>query len=218
VRPIGLQLGTFQLLHTKETIRTAVQQKAGRYGELVFPYIIAVNVLSDFVDRTDEVKALFGDEQWPGEPRVANGVWRAIAGPQNTRVSGVAIFERLEQSNWPGVGKQSRSGRRSDPESIGSNGGTMAPITPMERRKLETGSKQREARLRRKYPEVHGKVVDFISHTIDDGTLYFTVRFTDQTSFCVRYACDMFPVGIELSDWQSGDFHIIREYMKPIPR
>ena len=50
-----------------------------------------------------------------------------------------------------------------------------------------------------------------------DGTLYFTVRFTDQTSFCVRYACDMFPVGIELSDWQSGDFHIIREYMKPIP-
>jgi hypothetical protein len=103
VRPIGLQLGTFQLLHTKETIRTAVQQKAGRYGELVFPYIIAVNVLSDFVDRTDEVEALFGDEQWPGESRVANGVWRAIAGPQNTRVSGVAIFERLEQSNLPRV-------------------------------------------------------------------------------------------------------------------
>jgi hypothetical protein len=54
--------------------------------------------------------------------------------------------------------------------------------------------------------------------TIDDGTLYFTVRFTDQTSFCVRYAWDMFAVGAELSDWQSGDFHIIREYMKPIPR
>jgi hypothetical protein len=24
--------------------------------------------------------------------------------------------------------------------------------------------------------------------------------------------------GAELSDWQSGDFHIIREYMRPIPR
>jgi hypothetical protein len=69
-----------------------------------------------------------------------------------------------------------------------------------------------------KYPEVHGKVVDFITHTIDDGTLYFTVRFMDQTSFCVRYACDMFAVGAELSDWQTGDFHIIREYMRPIPR
>lgn len=76
----------------------------------------------------------------------------------------------------------------------------MAPITRMERRKLETRSKLREARLRRKYPEVHGKVVDFITHTIDDGTLYFTVRFTDQTSFCVRYACDMFAVGPELSN------------------
>ena len=48
--------------------------------------------------------------------------------------------------------------------------------------------------------------------------LYFTVHFMDETSFCVRYACDMFAVGAELSDWQSGDFHIIREYMKPMPR
>jgi hypothetical protein len=83
---------------------------------------------------------------------------------------------------------------------------------------MERRSKGREGLLRRKYPEVHGKVVDFITHTIDDGTLYFTVRFTDQTSFCVRYASDMFAVGAGLSDWQSGDFHIIREYMKAIPR
>ncbi len=103
VRPIGLEFSGVQLLRTKETIRNAVQQKAGRYGELAFPYIVAVNVLSDFVDRTDEVEALFGDEQWPGEPRVANGVWRGITGPQNTRVSGVAVFERLEQSNLPRV-------------------------------------------------------------------------------------------------------------------
>jgi len=94
----------------------------------------------------------------------------------------------------------------------------MAPMTPKERRKIEKRSKQREERLRKKHPEVHGKVVDFITHTIDDGTLYFTVRFTDQTSFCVRYAADMLAVGAELSDWQNGDFHIVREYMKSIPR
>src|SRR5215468_10174755 len=92
----------------------------------------------------------------------------------------------------------------------------MTPMAPNERREMERHSKQREGQLRRKYPEVHGKVVHFITHTIDDGTLYFTVRFTDQTSFCVRYACDMFAVGAELSDWQSGDFHIIREYVKSI--
>jgi len=49
---------------------------------------------------------------------------------------------------------------------------------------METRSKLREVRLRRKYREVHGEVVDFITHTIDDGTLYFTVHFMDQTSFC----------------------------------
>jgi hypothetical protein len=91
-------------------------------------------------------------------------------------------------------------------------------ITAKERREIAKRTKQRQEELRKRYPEVHGKVVDFITHTIDDGTLYFTVRFRDKTSFCLRYACDMFAVGAELSDWQSGDFHIIRGYMKPIPR
>jgi hypothetical protein len=93
----------------------------------------------------------------------------------------------------------------------------MTRITPEERTQIEKRSKQREARLRRKYPEVHGKVVDFITHTIDDGTLYFTVRFTDKTSFCLRYACDMFVASADLSDWRDGNYNVIREYMKPIP-
>jgi hypothetical protein len=93
----------------------------------------------------------------------------------------------------------------------------MTRITPEERREMEKRSKQREARLRRKYPEVHGKVVDFITHTVDDGTLYFTVRFTDKTSFCLRYACDLFVASADLSDWRDGNYNVIREYMKPIP-
>jgi hypothetical protein len=88
----------------------------------------------------------------------------------------------------------------------------MAPMTPTERREIERRSKQREGRPRGKYPEVHGKVVASITRTIDDGALYFTVRFTDQTSFYVRYACDMFALGAGLSDWGSEDYHIIREY------
>jgi hypothetical protein len=93
----------------------------------------------------------------------------------------------------------------------------MTRITAEERTQIEKRSKQREARLRRKYPEVHGKIVDFITHTIDDGTLYFTVRFTDKTSFCLRYACDMFVASADLSDWRDGNYNVIREYMKPIP-
>jgi hypothetical protein len=91
-------------------------------------------------------------------------------------------------------------------------------ITAKERRQIDKRSKRRQAQLRKRYPEVHGKVVDFITHTIDDGTLYFTVRFKDKTSFCLRYACDMFVVGADLSDWRSGDFHVIREYIKPMRR
>jgi hypothetical protein len=94
----------------------------------------------------------------------------------------------------------------------------MTRITSKERKEIERRSKQREERLRRKYPEIHGKVVDFITQTIADGTLSFMVRFADKTSFCLRFACGMLALGAELSDWQSGDFHIIREYMKPIQR
>ena len=60
--------------------------------------------------------------------------------------------------------------------------------------------------------------MEFITHTVTDGTLYFSVCFKDKTNFSIRYGCDMFVVGVDLSDWQSGDYHIIREYMRPIPR
>jgi len=72
--------------------------------------------------------------------------------------------------------------------------------------------------LRKVYPEVRGKIVDFISHTITDGTLYVSVRFTDDTNFSIRYASNMFVVGVDLSDRKTGDMNMIREYMKPIRR
>lgn len=93
----------------------------------------------------------------------------------------------------------------------------ITPITPKEHRELEKRIKKRHEQLRKVYPEVHGKIVDFVTHTIDDGTLYFTLRFKDKTSFCLRYACEMFVVSADLSDWRDGNFNLIREYMKPIP-
>ena len=71
---------------------------------------------------------------------------------------------------------------------------------------------------RKKYAEVRGKVVDYISHSIDDGVLCMNVCFKDKTLFSFRFACDMFIVGADLSDWKTGNYDIIREYMKPIPR
>jgi hypothetical protein len=95
------------------------------------------------------------------------------------------------------------------------------PITPTaakERRKIRKDIQKFQEQLRQRYPEVHGKVVDFISHSIEDGTLYFSVRFKDKTNFSLRFACEMFIVGADLTDMQTGDLEMIREYMKPIRR
>ncbi len=98
-------------------------------------------------------------------------------------------------------------------------GGTpVTPISAKEHKKINQRIKKRHERLRKRYPEVHAKVVDFISHSIEDGTLYFNVRFKDKTDFSLRYACDMFVVGADISDAKTGDLEIIREYMRPIPR
>ena len=42
----------------------------------------------------------------------------------------------------------------------------------------------------RRYPGVQGKVVDYISHSIDDGTLCVNVCFKDKALFSFRFACD----------------------------
>jgi hypothetical protein len=86
-----------------------------------------------------------------------------------------------------------------------------------ERKALAT----QKARLRsagRRYPGVQGKVVDYISHSIDDGTLCVNVCLKDKTLFSLRFACDMAIVSADISDWKTGDYEMIHEYMKPIPR
>jgi hypothetical protein len=105
-----------------------------------------------------------------------------------------------------------------NPKVVWIGGTPIAPISAKERRKINKRIKKRYERLRKRYPEVHGKVVDFISHSIQDGTLYITVRFKDRTDFSLRYACDMFVVGADICDVKTGDFEVIREYMRPIPR
>ena len=94
----------------------------------------------------------------------------------------------------------------------------ISGITAKERKKLDQLAKKRLEMQRKKYPEARGKVVDYISHSIDDRTLCMSVCFKDKTIFSFRFACEMFLVGADISDWKTGNYDIIREYMKPIPR
>jgi|SRR5580700_9331018 hypothetical protein len=104
------------------------------------------------------------------------------------------------------------------PKVVWVGGIPVTPISAKERRKLNKRVKKHIERLRRRYPEVDGKVVDFISHSIEDGSLYFTVRFKDKTDFSLRYACEMFVVGADICNVRTGDYEMIREYMRPVPR
>jgi len=76
------------------------------------------------------------------------------------------------------------------------------PITPATAKELKSINKRirkKYKRHRRRYPEVHGKVVDFITHAIEDGTLYLGIRFKDKTDLSLRYACEMFIVELDFA-------------------
>jgi len=94
----------------------------------------------------------------------------------------------------------------------------LTPIAAKESAEIQQGIQQHRERLRKRYPEVQGKVVDFISHSIEDGMLYFSVGFQDKTNFSLRFACEIFIVGADFADMRTGNLEMIREYMKPIPR
>jgi len=61
-------------------------------------------------------------------------------------------------------------------------------ITDEEQRRLHKLMKKRLAMRCKKYPEVRGKVVDYITNSVDHGTVYFTVWFKDRIAFSLRRA------------------------------
>jgi len=111
VRPIGIRFSPFQECKEDEWIRNAIKEKATKYGNLDLPYLIAINVLSIFInDDLMVMDALFGDEgitayRLPSggfdhrATRALNGAFLGPNGPQNTRVSGVIICNDLLWGN-----------------------------------------------------------------------------------------------------------------------
>ena len=81
----------------------------------------------------------------------------------------------------------------------------VTAITPKEQKKLHKLMKTHLDMRRRKYPEVRGKVVDYIGHSIDDGVLCIDVCLKDKTLFSFRFACEVFIVGAGLSDWKTNN-------------
>jgi hypothetical protein len=113
VRPIvgWSEGGPARPIDPRTPLRDAVMRKASRYGVPDLPYVVAVNALDSFVDRTAIMEALVGAEQilyyqtpdggtrGPIPTRARDGVWWGPHGPRATRVSAVLVAQAFNP--WP---------------------------------------------------------------------------------------------------------------------
>jgi hypothetical protein len=88
----------------------------------------------------------------------------------------------------------------------------IKPISAAEHRRLDRRIKKKHEKLRKRYREVHGKKVDWISHWIEEGTLFFTVRFTDGKCFSVTYSACFRLDTVDFSDMSTGDDVVLKPY------
>ena len=104
-RAIGGRILPGGMVQPNLHIKSSIESKAGRYGNLEIPLIIAINALNDYANYNDAVNAVFGSdavvipengpERWI---RNRDGAWMGPGGPVYTRCSGVLFFRRL--SPW----------------------------------------------------------------------------------------------------------------------
>jgi|SRR5579859_2062562 len=91
---------------------------------------------------------------------------------------------------------------------------TVTRITAKERRRINKKIKRRHQQLRNKYCQIHGKVVDWISHSFEEGSLYVSIRFKDKTEFSLQFSPQIVTDSIDLSDIHTSNSKIIREYYR----
>ena len=91
---------------------------------------------------------------------------------------------------------------------------TVTQISPKEREILAQKIKQRHERLRNRYREIHNKIVDWVSHSVEEGSVYVCIRFRDKTEFSLQFSPQIQTDSIDLSDMTTGNFKMIREYYR----
>jgi hypothetical protein len=88
----------------------------------------------------------------------------------------------------------------------------IRPISAAEHKRLDSRIRKKHQKLRKRYREVHGKKVDWISHWIEEGIVFFTVRFTDGKCFSVTYSPCVNLDSVDFSDMSTGDDVILKHY------
>ena len=65
----------------------------------------------------------------------------------------------------------------------------------------------------KQYPEVRGKVVDWVEHEFEEGSLYIHVRFQDRTELTYTLGCRLFIEEAVLGDLSTGNYKTMREFV-----
>ncbi|HEY2293383.1 MAG TPA: hypothetical protein VGM86_21995 [Thermoanaerobaculia bacterium] len=102
VRTIGIQQSGIRRVDPAKALRKALKTKISRYGELEYPYVVAVNFTQPFADIIAVEEALFGTElmsmaeDQAGKvslelERAGDGILIGNGKPRNTRLSAVLI-------------------------------------------------------------------------------------------------------------------------------
>jgi len=97
IRTLGMK--TFGgKIDSEGPIKHAITKKAGHYGVLDLPLVVAVNATGVFVNERDVLHALYGSFHGRPEPQMLNdarGVWGSFENPKWTRVSAALVTLKL---------------------------------------------------------------------------------------------------------------------------
>jgi hypothetical protein len=112
-RAVGMRNFPITQITPHQEIRPGLKKKASRYGELDLPYVVAIDCLSMYHREEGVIDALLGEpyvaftRQADGSMkeehrRRPDGVWYGPPNgqPQNTRMSGVLAFFRIDAWNF----------------------------------------------------------------------------------------------------------------------
>lgn len=103
------QMGGAGWVDSWSSIRDAIRFKGSKYGTMDLPFVVAVNFGGYFLNRINEMQALFGQEQITvsitdrdapaRSSRAPNGAWIGNSGPRCKRVSAAWLFDGLNIYN-----------------------------------------------------------------------------------------------------------------------
>ena len=90
-------------------------------------------------------------------------------------------------------------------------------ISKAERKKMDRWHKERKDKLRKKFPEIYGKKLDYVTQSYNDGGrwLYISLYFTDGTNLSMDFSLNhpaIVPVIIEYGKYVDGEYKSIRRY------